>query len=167
MRRHRPILSTRHLAGGGLVEILVVLLLVSLLAAALMTGLMEKNAQLESSADEGARAGTEDLAGLLELWTSDPQDLEARGIEARSLDTSAERDAYQDLVNRLEDRGQLDDWKDMLRKRLGDDHALLVALESDAEAQPEAGPVEIRWAGEAAAAAEADDDGDPDIRWVD
>ena len=130
------------------------LLLVSLLAAALMTGLMNKNAQLESAAAEGT-AGAEDLAGLLELWTSDPQDLEA-----------TDRDAYQNLVDRLQARGQLDDWRDMLRERLGKDHALVVALEPYEEPVPAVGPVEIRWADDAAEVAESDDDGDPDVRWV-
>lgn len=144
----------------------MVLLLVSLLAAALMSGLMEKNAQLESAAEEGGQAGTEDLAGLLELWTSDPQDLADQQTERRRLQTQAERDAYRDLVDQLEDRGQLEDWKSLLRERLGDDHALLIALDPDDEVQPEADPVEIRWA-DGTSDEPADDDGDPDIRWVD
>lgn len=151
-------------AGGGLIEVLVVLLLVSLLAAALMSGLMEKNAQLESDADGGAQAGTEDLLGLLELWTSDPQDLAEQQADHRGLETQAERDAYRDLVDRLDDQGQLDDWKSLLRERLGEDHALLVALRPDENEQPESGPVEIRWADEPVD--EVDDDGDPDLRWV-
>lgn len=137
----------------------MVLLLVSLLAAALLAGLMEKNAQLESAAED-AQPGTEDLAGLLEFWTSDPQALE-----------TPDRDAYRDLVDQLEDQGRLDDWKDMLSQRLGNDHTLVVALEPgdepNREPEPEAGPVEIRWADDTAADELDDDDRDPDIRWVD
>lgn len=144
-------------AGSSLIEILVVLLLVSVLAAALMTGMMDEQAAMDAKALDG-EAGTEDLAGLLELWTSDPQDLERSKLESET-----ERQEYQTLVENLEQSNQLGTWRDLLHERLGAGHPLLVALDPEAESMPEEntdGKTEAQPVDPA-------DGQDPDIRWVD
>ena len=146
MLHHRPIRrATAGQAGSSLIEILVVLLMVCFLAAALMTGMMDKQAAMDARALDGD-AETEDLAGLLELWTSDPQDLDRSKLESET-----KRQEYQALVENLEQTNQLGTWKELLHERLGAGHPLLVALDPDAEAGKPA---------------KADQD-DPDIRWVD
>lgn len=164
MPKQDPVIRFR--AGSSLVEILVVLLLVSLAAAALMTnarGTM-KNLEpkhLESDPSVG-EAG--ELARILQLWTSDPQqletldlDLEAALDEDAMLDTEAEREAYRDFVDELEASGRQDAWRDFLRRRFGEERLREGRLgegrlgEGRLEEKPQTDPF-------------ADD---PDIRWVD